>query len=107
MNYPIEGGNNAVPSEPSPHVQITGNAAAAQGEHASDSDADLRLPLAAIAAVCRPDRGAGRLCRAVPEGAVAPVPAFLRFFRTADHAGGAGPDRCGDDLQPADDGDRR
>jgi uncharacterized protein (TIGR00645 family) len=50
------------------------NAAVAEGVAlAADSDADLRLAMAAIAALRRPDRRAGRLRCAVPEGVVAPV----------------------------------
>ncbi len=44
----------------------------------------LQLPL-----YVRPDRGAGRLCRAVPEGSCGTCSRILRFQRAADHAGGA------------------
>src|SRR6185436_1814581 len=74
---------------------------------AADPAADLQLPLAAAAALYRPDRRAGCLCGAVSEGVVASVRPRLRFQRAADHAGGAGPDRRGDDFQPAGDGHRR
>ena len=101
---------DSLTESPPIHVHDAGNTAAPQGHQggtASDPDADLRLALAAAAALCRADRGAGRLCGAVPEGAVAPVRPRLRLQRAADHAGGARPDRRGDDLQPAGDGHRR
>src|SRR5690606_28508413 len=69
--------------------------------------ADLFLALVAAAAVPRPDPGPGRVRRALHEGAVAPGAWRDRAERATDHARGAGPDRRGDDLQPAGDGDRR
>src|SRR6187455_3507988 len=91
-------------SEPFPDVLYARNALAARTPAegaASDPAADLQFPLAAAAAVYRLDRRAGRLCGAVSEGVVAPVRPRLRFQRAADHAGGAGADRCGDDFPPA------
>src|SRR4051794_41346355 len=78
------------------HVDDAGNAHAARSPEegiASDPALDLQLPLAAVAALYRPDRRAGRLCGAVSERVVASLCALLRFQRTADHAGGAWPDR--------------
>ncbi len=68
---------------------------------------DLQFALAAAAALSRPHRRAGRLCLPVPQGTVAPDPLGADADRAVDHADGAGPDRRGDDLEPAGDGDRR
>src|SRR5690606_36632309 len=68
---------------------------------------DLRLALAAAAAIPGPDPGAVRLRVPVRQGTLAPGPRRAEHGRAADHADRAGPDRRGDDLQPAGDGDRR
>src|SRR5690606_26651735 len=68
---------------------------------------DLRLALAAAAAVPGPDPGAVRLRVPVRQGTLAPGPRRAEHGRAADHADRAGPDRRGDELQPAGDGDRR
>src|SRR5258708_34743656 len=62
------------------HVHDAGNALAVRSSEegiASDPVFDLQLPLAATAALYRPDRRAGRLCGAVPEGVMAPVRALV------------------------------
>src|ERR1043166_2778326 len=65
------------------------NAASSASGPAAAAAAHLLLTLVAAAALSRPDRGAGRLCRPVPEGAMAPVHAILRGHRADDDAGGA------------------
>src|SRR5215213_4508032 len=67
---------------------------------------DLRLALAAAAAVPGADRGPGRVRVPVRQGTVAPDPRSAEPGRAADHADRAWPDRRCDDLQPAGDGDR-
>src|SRR5699024_3382557 len=67
----------------------------------------LQLALAAAAAVPGPDRGPVRVRVPVRQGTVAPDPRNPHARRAGHHADRAGPDRRGDDLQPAGDGDRR
>src|SRR5580704_1387143 len=69
--------------------------------------ADLRLALAAIAAVCRPDRRAGIVRAVVREGTLASRGELAGRDGAAAHARGARTDRRRHDLEPAGHGDRR
>lgn len=68
--------------------------------------AGLQVALAAIAAICRPDRGAVRLCVSIRQRAMAPDSRGAEPRRAGDHIDCAWFDRRDDDFESADHGDR-
>ena len=94
-------------STPEPSHGHTTAPVPTQSTHAEHRRDDLRQPLAAGAALPRPDRRAGRLRRAVHARAVAHRHAHGLAGRDADHAARPGARRRRDGREPADHGDHR